>query len=94
MDYLKIVIILSLAAFCKKIIFINKNKYKNIESEVNDFGMFVTYEDNNNNLIQFLDCCYTCKKELCKYNTSNYFAFDKKYCKNCWIHLQKNIFNN
>lgn len=85
-----LILILTLAVFCKKIIFINEN----IELEVNDFGMFVTYEDNNNNLIQFLDCCYTCKKKLCKYRTSNYFAFDKKYCKNCWIHLQKNIFNN
>lgn len=97
-----LILVLSIAVYCKKI----KLPTNNILLPTNDNillssnNILLPSNDNillpsNDNILlpindNIIECCYMCKKKL---HTPNYFAFDKKYCKNCWLYLQKNIFN-
>ena len=78
--------------------FINKSP-----KSFSDFGVLV---DSNNMIplddekkcisrsfgsIQKTNVCSKCHRHLYSYNSMDYFAFDKQYCKTCWYNIDYNL---
>lgn len=69
-------------------------KFKNSPKSFSDFSIFNDEEmfivDENRdyskstNAIQNSNLCSNCNQKLYKFNSIDYFAYDKQYCRYCW----------
>lgn len=53
----------------------------------------LSYNSKSCDAIQTSNTCNRCNRKLYKYNSVDYFAFDKQYCKICWQKINYNIVN-
>ena len=84
------------------------NKLKKISSRksFSDFDIFFmedkdTFIDKeesqtskSTSAIQSSKLCNRCNRHLNNYNTVDYFAFDKQFCKYCWLKINNRISNS
>ena len=75
---------------------------KNSPKSFSDFGIFLDEEmfpqdDNKNDhsksctAIQSSNLCSHCSRKLYKFNSIDYFAYDKQYCRSCWQKINYNL---
>jgi len=79
-----------------------KLKLKNSPKSFSDFGIFSEEEmfpmiDENKEhsksctAIQHSNLCSHCNRKLYKFNSVDYFAYDRQYCRSCWQKISYNL---
>ena len=79
---------------------------KNSPKSFSDFGIFLNEEEmypmidestehsKSCSAIQSSNLCSSCNRKLYKFNSIDYFAFDKQYCKSCWQRINYKMSKN
>lgn len=78
-------------------------KFKKSPKSFSDFGIFseeemfpIIIDDNKEHskscsAIQHSNLCSHCNRKLNKFNSVDYFAYDKQYCRSCWQKINYNL---